>query len=319
MSSSGTSWGAVIGGAFIAAALSLILICLGAGFGLEAISPWSHSATPSNPIGILALIWLVVTQAIAFAMGGYLTGRLRTKWHVIHNEEVHFRDTANGFLSWAVAVVVATAFFGAAAASMSGGAAGVSALTAGTEQVLNPERIAYLVDRLFRTDRPGPPENDAAARAEAAGILANILDRNEEASSDSGYLAQLVAARTGLSANAAAKRVSDTLADARRDVRQYAQGGRSIIVMDISCAPHRSVLRKLCRYGRRQTARSRATHCLKGDKYAICFALFLRRADPADYSDCVVHSPLLTHRVGWKYLQARNHRSPGRKNWISVA
>jgi hypothetical protein len=230
LSSSGTSWGAVIGGAFVAAALSLILICLGAGFGLEAISPWSHTAASSNPIGIVALIWLVVTQVIAFAMGGYLTGRLRTKWHVIHNEEVHFRDTANGFLSWAVAVVVATAFFGAAAASINSGAIGVSAVATGTEQVISPERIAYLVDRLFRTDRSGPAENDAWMRAETGGILANILDRNGESAPDMSYLAQLVAARTGLNAKDATTRVSDTLADARRDIHNTRKAAARLLL-----------------------------------------------------------------------------------------
>ena len=42
VSSSGVSWGAVIAGAFVAAALSLIMLALGAGFGLSAVSPWSN-------------------------------------------------------------------------------------------------------------------------------------------------------------------------------------------------------------------------------------------------------------------------------------
>ena len=38
------------------------------------------------------------------------TGRLRTKWALIHTDEVYFRDTANGFLAWAVALVISVTF-----------------------------------------------------------------------------------------------------------------------------------------------------------------------------------------------------------------
>jgi hypothetical protein len=140
-------------------------------------------------------------------MGGYLTGRLRSKWHVLHDDEVHFRDTANGFLSWSVAVVVTVAFLGAAAASMAGAAAPVEATPARSES-------SYFVDRLFRSDRVR--ENDAAMRAEAGRILAKVLLHEDGAGADVSYLAQLVAGRTGLNASDAGKRVSETIADATR-------------------------------------------------------------------------------------------------------
>ena len=103
--SSGVSWGAVIGGAFVAAAISLIMLALGAGFDLSAVSPWSSVASSASALGTAAIVWLIVTQVVACALGGYLAGRLRTKWVAIHTDEVHFRDTANGFLVWAVGLV----------------------------------------------------------------------------------------------------------------------------------------------------------------------------------------------------------------------
>src|SRR5438128_1913183 len=121
--SSGVSWGAVIGGAFVAAALYLILLALGAGFGLSAVSPWSNIGLTASTASALAIAWLVIIEIIASAFGGYLTGRLRTKWTLIHGDEVYFRDTANGFLAWAVALVVSVAFLASAAASMAGSAA----------------------------------------------------------------------------------------------------------------------------------------------------------------------------------------------------
>src|SRR5579859_6086310 len=120
--SSGVSWGAVIGGAFDASALYLILLALGAGFGLSMVSPWPSVGVTASTVGTIALIYLVFIEIVASAFGGYLTGRLRTKWTLIHTDEVFFRDTANGFLSWAVALVVSAALLASAAASMAGSA-----------------------------------------------------------------------------------------------------------------------------------------------------------------------------------------------------
>src|SRR5579871_1798801 len=118
--SSGVSWGAVIGGAFVTAAFYLVLIALGAGFGLSAVSPWAGFGVSASAFGAAAIVWLILSEVISSALGGYLTGRLRTKWSLIHNDEVYFRDTANGFLAWAVALVITVSFLAAAATSMAG-------------------------------------------------------------------------------------------------------------------------------------------------------------------------------------------------------
>jgi hypothetical protein len=217
--SSGVSWSAVIGGAFVAAALSLILLALGAGFGLSAVSPWSNVGASSATVGAVAILWLILTEAVASAMGGYLAGRLRTKWHAIHNDEVHFRDTANGFLVWAVAVVITVAFLAAAAASMAGVASnsGDATLSAGgPAQASGIAGDPYFIDRLFRSDHASAADNDFAVRTEAAQIFAHALLRTEAQPADTAYLAQLVAAKTGLNPDESRKRVSDTLADARQ-------------------------------------------------------------------------------------------------------
>src|SRR5580658_2022650 len=117
---SGVAWGAVIGGAFVIAALYLILLALGAGLGLSAISPWSNVGVSASSAGTLAIVWLIFIEVIASALGGYLTGRLRTKWTIIHTDEVYFRDTANGFLAWAVALLISVIFLTTAAGFMVG-------------------------------------------------------------------------------------------------------------------------------------------------------------------------------------------------------
>jgi hypothetical protein len=118
--SSGVSWAAVIGGAFVAAALSLILLALGTGLNVSSVSPWSNVGASASMIGTAAIVWLILMQVISSSMGGYLAGRLRTKWASIHTDEVYFRDTAHGFLAWAVALVITAAFLASAATSMMG-------------------------------------------------------------------------------------------------------------------------------------------------------------------------------------------------------
>src|ERR1700674_4845629 len=108
--SSGLSWAAVIAGAFGTAALSLMLLALGTGIGLSSVSPWANTGASAAAVGWSAIIWIVVMQVISSAVGGYLAGRLRTRWQNVHTHEVFFRDTAHGLLAWAVALVITAAF-----------------------------------------------------------------------------------------------------------------------------------------------------------------------------------------------------------------
>ena len=212
-SSSGVSWPAVIAGAMVAAALSLILLALGAGMGLSSISPWSNAGAAASTVGKAAIVWLIVVQIIASAMGGYLAGRLRTKWVNVHTDEVYFRDTAHGFLVWAVALVIAAAFLASAATSMVGGAASAMSSQADSRN-LDPN--SYFVDTLFRSDHPVPDRNDAPVKAEVGLIFANALKRGDIPTRDKTYLIDLVAAETGLSQTDAEKRVSEVFTESQQ-------------------------------------------------------------------------------------------------------
>lgn len=214
--SSGVSWGAVIGGAFVASALYLILLALGAGFGLSAVSPWANAGASASTVGALAIVWLIVIEIIASGFGGYLTGRLRTKWTLIHTDEVFFRDTANGFLAWSVALIVSAAFLASAATSMAGSAeqARASSVNAPAAAISSPNM--YFVDELFRSDHVAGEAVDTAAKVEADRILLRGLKESQMQSADQSYLARIVASRTGLSQADAEKRVTDVVTDARQ-------------------------------------------------------------------------------------------------------
>lgn len=219
----GISWPAVIGGAFVAAALSLILLVLGTGLGFSSISPWSNMGVSASTIGKGAIAWLVVTQILASAMGGYLAGRLRTKWVHVHTDEVYFRDTAHGLLVWAVGLVVTASFLASAAASIAGQGTQypgnrAPAATEVNASLLSP--YSYSTDTLLRGGASSPEGSDASERGEVERLLAHGLRQGALSSADKAYLIQLVSAKTGLSESDAEKRVSDVLEEARQSAER---------------------------------------------------------------------------------------------------
>jgi hypothetical protein len=100
----------------------------------------------------------------------------------------------------------------------------VSYATLGTSTVQRsaqgePAFLAYEVDRLFRSDRP-PNAPDPELRAEVGRILMAGAGRRELTGDERAYLVRLVAARTGLEAQAADRRAGEVLNETRQAARQ---------------------------------------------------------------------------------------------------
>jgi hypothetical protein len=214
--SSGVSWPAVLAGGFVTAALSLILLALGTGLGLASVSVWSGVGASASTIGTAAILWLILIQIMSSSMGGYLAGRLRTKWTGIHTDEVYFRDTAHGFLAWSVALVVTAAFLASAATSLMGSAPDKGNSAAATQsQMGSAGPNAYFVDSLFRTNGSKPEMDTASVNREASVIFATSLKQGDLSAPDKTYLDQLVMSKSGVSQSEADKRVSDTFLSAK--------------------------------------------------------------------------------------------------------
>jgi hypothetical protein len=240
---SAVSWAAVVAGAVVATATTVILLLLGSGIGLSMISPWYGAGASAMTVGVSAVIWLVVVQWLSSALGGFLAGRLRTKWTSLHTHEVTFRDTAHGLLAWSLASIAGAVLFASIAASGAGGAAkGAADIAAGAASgaaqagvqngaasaALDPS--AYFVDTMFRS----PNQADAVRadfRSETARILAHSTQdgRIALAPEDRTYLAQLVAARAGIGQPEAEQRVDalvKQLNDAQDKIREAADAAR---------------------------------------------------------------------------------------------
>jgi hypothetical protein len=220
---SAVSWGAVFAGAAVAAAVTLALMVLGAGFGLSIVSPWPGSGAGVTTFAVTTAIGLIVIQWVASGLGGYVTGRLRTRWTSLHTDEVAFRDTAHGFLAWcvstlAVAVLLGFVTYGAAStgvqatATVASGAAQGAAAAAPAASPADPS--GYAIDLLFRPapNAQAPAADGSDPRQEVARILANAAATGSLPAADKSYLAQLVSQRTGLAQADAEKRVDEMTA-----------------------------------------------------------------------------------------------------------
>ncbi|CAM8072951.1 hypothetical protein DN614_18765 [Klebsiella michiganensis] len=251
-SASAVSWGAIFAGAAAAASLALMLLMLGAGLGLTSISPWENQGLAAGTVGIAAIAWLTFTQIVASGMGGYLAGRLRTKWVDTHTNEIYFRDTAHGFLTWAVALLVSAVLLTTTISSLIGGSAKIVGSVAGGatatavnnagegSSMLSKSSMEYFTRSLFRAsgstpagnsnvsgndamamNQPVPPKAESPAQlAEVTGIFANSIYSGALPQDDLTYVAQLVSQNTGISQQEAEQRVQAVYDKAQANLKE---------------------------------------------------------------------------------------------------
>jgi hypothetical protein len=211
---SAVSWAAVFAGAIAATALSMIMFLLGTGIGLTMISPWGDRGMSATAAGISTVVWITFVQIVASILGGYLAGRLRSRWLTVHTHEVYFRDTAHGLLAWSLATLLMATLFSsavgtavstgveagaavageatsAASSALGGSAAGLvgasrtggAANGAGAQGMAQQgqegmDQLGYFVDTLFRpapNSSPSGADNGPASRPSNAAEVARIF------------------------------------------------------------------------------------------------------------------------------------------------
>ena len=244
-------WGPVIAGAIAASAISFLMLTFGGAIGLSLASPWPYEGARASHIAIAIGIWTAVVQIGAFAAGGYLAGRCRSRWDAGYPDESQFRDGAHGFMVWAVGIVVGALLLALAGASGVKTAvestATVAAGAAGGATARGPESLGtsptdYAVDLLLR---PAPnaqqpaavgnaPGQTAGNRDEVSRVFANAIANRALTAGDRDYLAALVTARTGLPQAEAEQRVTQAVQEAQRreiQAREAADTARKTAVL----------------------------------------------------------------------------------------
>ena len=242
-------WGAVLAGAFLAAAISFVLLTFGAAIGLSATSPWPNSGVSAKVIASVAVFWAMAQQIGAFMAGGYVAGRMRSRWHEA-GHEADFRDGLHGGLVWAVGVVIGAALFLSAAGSVAKTGAEVAGGAAAMASASTSDPMDAVLDTMLRPmtaaqAAPSSPSSGPAAsapvspatpraraastgddtRAEMSRILASSVANGSLTAENRAYLVQLVAQRAGISQQEADKRVDDAFTAAREAADKARRAG----------------------------------------------------------------------------------------------
>jgi hypothetical protein len=234
-------WGPILAGALTAAALSFVFLTFGAAIGLSVVSPWPSSGVSARTFSALAVFWTLVQQIAAFLAGGYIAGRLRTRWAELNADEIEFRDGLHGALVWALGICIGAALLLATAGAATRAASDL-ATKAMSVAALNTDPLAYYTDTLLRPGSARPSGGAAQTparvepvspeiRAELTRIVARSIANNSLSEPDKTYLASVVSQRTGLPQAEAEKRVADTYADANRTIRDSANKARRTAVL----------------------------------------------------------------------------------------
>jgi hypothetical protein len=240
---------AILAGATGSIAVTMILVAFGIGVGFTVISPWSGQGVSATTFTAAAGVYLFVVAMLSSTIGGYLAGRLRSRWASVNEHERYFRDSAHGFVVWALATIVLATVMASSVSGLIGGAVSTVAPAAGAAATSQPSDI--YVDQLLRTNpsqgatntapaasaaqatsptageqtaaplqggQIAPPaRQDIGNRAEITRIVAPAMLKGGSVSDgDKKYLASIVAARGGVSQADAEARVDYVINQAKQ-------------------------------------------------------------------------------------------------------
>jgi hypothetical protein len=225
------SWGAVLAGAVVAVATTLLLSLLGAAIGAGSIHPLNTTSTDLANYGTGAGIWQIINLILSMALGGYVAARL-SGTHSHQDGELH------GMTMWAVAVLLGSVLF----AHALGGVAGIvgqgvgsvmSRALGGSEAasgiVPREVNLQALTDRLRQTLASGD-DLTAMTRDQIGAEISSLIHGSllgDLSDSDRNRLVGLVAAQSGITRDEAGRRVQRIENDARANLAQAEQRARA--------------------------------------------------------------------------------------------
>lgn len=211
------NWPAIIAGAVLASAISLILLTFGSAVGLSMTSAQEGQSISMFWIAVVSGLWLLWVHIMASLAGGYLVGRMRPRIGDATEYESDVRDGSNGLVMWALATLIAAAIAWSGvvgAATAVGRAAGEAAnVTAQAVDAIDPTTI--LVDRTLR----GRPDAPALSQSDKDAVMRILVSaatsENGIDPTDRDYLIATVAERAGIPTEEAQARIDEVVAQAQ--------------------------------------------------------------------------------------------------------
>jgi hypothetical protein len=208
-------WPAIFAGAIAAAGVSFTLHAFAAGVGLSLMSTAPTWRDSSGVYWLLTGLYLLFVALCAFAVGGYVAGRMRAPLNIT-TAEMEFRDGVHGLVTWGLAVVMTAILALGVAATASSATSPNNGAVGAAQSVAGENIIASELDELFRA--PNPVPDIAYRRSEAARILLKSSSHAGIPAEDRAYLARTVENATG--AIDPDMRVDRVIAESARELRR---------------------------------------------------------------------------------------------------
>lgn len=217
------SWGAVFAGAAIALAVGLMLNVLGAAVGSFMVDATSRETPDASSFGIGAGLWLLVSNLIGLAVGGYAAARLS-------GTADGTDGTLHGVSVWAATIIVSAVLLGnlvagVASTATTGASNMIGSLAQGTGSIASAlggqvadrtstgtiqSAAQSMIDRAQNAlSSGGDPAtmNSDQRKAEIASLVGRRVSSGPLSEGDRGRLSALVAAEFGISPQDAQQRV----------------------------------------------------------------------------------------------------------------
>jgi hypothetical protein len=225
------SWGAIIAGALVAIAIGTALNVLGFAIGIANVDAQAHDTPDASTFGIVGSIWLLVSNLLGLALGGYTAARLS-------GTSDNADATLHGASVWALAFLISAVLLGnVVAGTASTTASALSSVVGGVAQGAGHVAQAAapsvngeeLVDRA-RIALSGPTDparmTPEQRGAEIGSLVGKRAANGDLSGDDRTRLNRLVAAEAGISEQEAATRVQGYEADAKRTADEAARKAR---------------------------------------------------------------------------------------------
>jgi hypothetical protein len=226
------SWGAVLAGAVVSVATTLLLSLLGAAMGAGSIHALDATTTDLSNYGIGAAIWEIINLALSMAFGGYVAARLS-------GTHSHLDGELHGVTMWGVAVLLGSVLlahavsglvglvgpgFGSVASRAVGGPGVISGLV--SSEVSPQAAIDRLQQSLGSSSDPTTMSREQIG-AEIASLVRNRLLNGSISEPDRTRLVNLVAAQSGVTREEATHRVARMESDAKASLAEVEQRARA--------------------------------------------------------------------------------------------
>lgn len=183
------SWGSILVGTIVAMAMMVLFTTLGLAIGAASVDPL-YDSDPLSGLGVGSGIYMVVTQLISLAAGGFAAARLagvpRTVGSLLHGAAVW--SLATVLLAWA-AIAGGGAMFGAASTILGNTASGAANIA----QAVAPEDVSFpdfseIASRVSMDDLPPEmqetlEENDITPeqlQSEAQGAFRDVVSPQQQ-------------------------------------------------------------------------------------------------------------------------------------------